>query len=352
MIKLWDAIDEGFCEETMVAIRIYHGSEQSQQFSQIYPLPIVPSSYIIDLSGQPLDVITINESMDDVVFMSHLRSACEAAHLGDRIKAKNVASSSSSSKQVDSAESGDSKTQRPKEEATELNENSSDAMAAEEKAKRARELLKQKHAAEEERKKKEELEKEMERRNMGKLLSDAKSAREEKEIRELAEKRRRDKIEAEQQLRRLREQIKADREERQRRNAPEANVCGMNKSDENKPLLQQPIPSSECRIQCKFPDGSTLVHQFASSSKFSELIELIKQDGRQKEEFYLVQMYPRREFPDSNSSFLELGLTPSATILVVTVASFCFYSFIQISSKHCTQTDLICTREAHLVWRV
>ncbi|VDN55154.1 unnamed protein product, partial [Dracunculus medinensis] len=77
---------------------------------------------------------------------------------------------------------------------------------------------------------------------------------------------------------------------------------------------------TECRIQCKFSDGSTLIHHFPSSSLFSELIDFIEQvDGRVSSDFQLIQIYPRREFPDSSKSFLELGLTPSATIMVIEV---------------------------------
>lgn len=53
------------------------------------------------------------------------------------------------------------------------------------------------------------------------------------------------------------------------------------------------------------------------------------QDGRQGSDFYLVQMYPRREFPDVTKTFAELELTPSATILVISV------SFQIASSNEC-----------------
>lgn len=44
----------------------------------IDPVPIIPASYIIDLHGKPLDVITITEGMDDVVFTSRVRTAAAA----------------------------------------------------------------------------------------------------------------------------------------------------------------------------------------------------------------------------------------------------------------------------------
>lgn len=55
--------------------------------------------------------------------------------------------------------------------------------------------------------------------------------------------------------------------------------------------------------------------------RFRKVFEFWKfQDGRQGEDFYLVQMYPRREFSDITKTFAELGLAPSATILVVSVS--------------------------------
>lgn len=314
MTHFWEEIDETCDGQMMVAIRIFDGTQEAKQFAQIYPVPIIPASYIIDLHGKPLDVITITEGMDDVVFTSRVRTAAAAMRSVGTAKSKDGPSSSTTAP----SDSGDSNIAAT----TPQNENGqprTSDMTAEEKAKRARELLQQKHAADEERRKKEEHEKELERRNAGKLMAEARAAREEREARELAEQRRRDKLESQQQLKRLREQIKADREERQRRearNMTAESVCNI-KSSENKTPIQQPIPSEECRIQCRFPDGSTLIHQFPSSSKFDELIELVRQDGRQQGDFYLVQMYPRREFPDTSLSFLELGLTPSATILVI-----------------------------------
>ncbi|KHN80874.1 UBX domain-containing protein 4 [Toxocara canis] len=283
MANFWEEFDERCCEQQMVAIRVFDGSEQAKQFAQIYPVPIIPASYIIDLYGKPLDVITITETMDDVVFTSRLRAAV-AAHNGGAEKQKDEPSSS----KLTSAESGDRADAAALTVQNEQPAPGVSSLTVEEKAKRLVEM-----------------------------------AREEKEARELAEQRRRDKLESQQQLKRLREQIKADREERQRREERSmgaANVCNIKPPGSNI-LVQQPIPSSECRIQCKFPDGSTLVHLFPSSSKFEELIELVKQDGRQQDDFYLVQMYPRREFPDTSLSFLELGLTPSATILVITKRS-------------------------------
>uniref|UniRef100_A0A914RPJ6 Uncharacterized protein n=1 Tax=Parascaris equorum TaxID=6256 RepID=A0A914RPJ6_PAREQ len=67
MAHFWEEIEEMCGGQMMVAIRIFDD-----------PVPIVPASYIIDLNGKPLDVITVTEGMDDVVFTSRVRTAAAA----------------------------------------------------------------------------------------------------------------------------------------------------------------------------------------------------------------------------------------------------------------------------------
>ncbi|VDO62203.1 unnamed protein product [Onchocerca flexuosa] len=159
-------------------------------------------------------------------------------------------------------------------------------------------------------------------------MAEAKMSREERERREIVEQKNREKREQEAYLKKLRQQIKADKEERM--NGILNNSMEQNQKAKSA-LHQTDMPSSVsnsagCRIQCKFSDGSTLIHQFASTDIFSQLIEIIKKDGRQGDDFYIVQMYPRREFPDITQTFAELGLTPSATVLVLSVNLYSFIS--------------------------
>ncbi|EFO25254.2 UBX domain-containing protein [Loa loa] len=188
-----------------------------------------------------------------------------------------------------------------------------------EKIKRAHELLEKKRKEDGVVKKNEENQKEIERRNLGKLMVEAKASREERERREMVEQKNREKREQEAYLNKIRQQIKADKEERM--NGILGSVLEQErkaKFAEHQTNMQSSVSDSAgCRIQCKFSDGSTLVHQFASTDIFSQLIEVIKKDGRQGDDFYIVQMYPRREFPDITQTFAELGLTPSATVLIL-----------------------------------
>ncbi|VDK82986.1 unnamed protein product [Litomosoides sigmodontis] len=297
MTQLWDSIDNNICQPALVGIRIFQGTETAKQFAQIYPVLIVPASYIIDLKGKPLDVITITEEMNEDIFAQRLKIAMEVL---------NTAHQASSSTLTAASKTDGEETKRE----------GSITVSVEEKAKRARKLLEKKHERDETMKKNEENQKEIERRNLGKLAGEAKASREERERREVMERKNREKREQEAYLKKLREQIKADKEERM--NGMLGNVVAHQqkaKSSEHQTAMQS-SNSAGCRIQCKFADGSTLVHQFASTDSFSQLIEAIKKDGRQGDDFYVVQMYPRREFPDITQTFADLGLTPSATVLV------------------------------------
>ncbi|KAK6102271.1 UBX domain family protein [Brugia pahangi] len=278
MAQLWDSIDNNICQPALVGIRIFQGTEAAKQFAQIYPVFVVPASYVIDLKGKPLD--TLND-----------------AH-----------QSSSSSLNV---------TGNPDKENTERKECTAASM--DEKIIKAHKLLEKKREEDAIMKRKEENEKEVERRNLSKSIAESKASREERERRDIMEQRSREKREQEAYLEKIRQQIKADKEERMN------GTLGKVKDQEHKTKsadheinMQSSVSDSTgCRIQCKFSDGSTLVHQFASTDIFSQLVEIIKKDGREGDDFYIVQMYPRREFPDITKTFAELGLTPSATVLVL-----------------------------------
>ncbi|MCP9257570.1 UBX domain-containing protein 4 [Dirofilaria immitis] len=290
MDQLWDSIDNNICQPALVGIRIFQGTETAKQFAQIYPVFVVPASYVIDLNGKPLDVITITEEINEDVFAQRIKIA---------MKTLNTACQSSSS----------TLTVTRKSDKEEAGRKESTTVVMDEKIKSYE--------------RKGRKSKEIERRTLGKLMLEAKASREERERREIMEQKNREKREQEIYLKnsvnKLRQISKHMKEERM--NGLLANVIDQEQKAKSV-VHQTDMPSSVsnnvgCRIQCKFPDGSTLVHQFASTDIFSQLIEVIKKDGRQGDDFYIVQMYPRKEFPDITQTFAELGLTPSATVLVL-----------------------------------
>jgi beta-glucosidase-like glycosyl hydrolase len=183
----------------------------------------------------------------------------------------------------------------------------------------ARQKIAEKRKLDEEKKKQEEHEKELRRIKEGKLMQESKERSKENEIREAAEERRRQKQADQETLRRLREQIRLDKEAR----AQKASGGVPKEPEEEKPstaaepVINKPVATDECRIQCKFPDGSTLIKQFKSESPLQFVIDAVKEDGRMPGEFFLVQTYPRKQLTEYDKSLLDHGLTPASALLVV-----------------------------------
>lgn len=345
MEAYWTDVDGEAFAYPIVAVKVFDGTSTKEHFSQLYPVPVVPSAYLIDPNGRPLDVITLTNAPDQSAFNTRLDNAMKKmATLFSTVKVAQLPSSitSTSGGETDISSIADAAPSSSNPEipsasiafqsisnsSVALNsvgdnvvgETSASSRTLEERVKRAQDLLTQKRVEEEKQRREEEKRKETERRNIGKLMAEAKANRDEMEIRALAEQRRRDKLENEKELKRLREQIKADREERMNRTGkvpgpattvPQAETCCTL-------VHRDKVPQTGCRIQVKFPNGGMLLLSFQPTDVFSMLVHRIEVDGRQGKDFILTQNYPRRNFgtEDYNSTFAELGLTPSATILV------------------------------------
>ncbi|VDN04161.1 unnamed protein product [Thelazia callipaeda] len=251
MSRLWEKVGNNICLSSLIGIRIFSGTETARQFTQIYPVSVVPSCYIIDLNGRPIEVITNSNELDENTLLQKLKTAYK-----DFIPEH-------SSLFLPVADQSHKK------------ENQEDQSAG------------------------------FMEDDMKRYLLFSMSCERQKRI-EIAKQRKRHECE-EAYLKKLREQIKADKMERM-----EARLFSTSKQKcEAEPTKHQTgIPN-------RFSDGSTLVHNFASSDTFSQLVELVEKDGRGGSDFYLVQMYPRREISDFTQTFSELGLIPSATMLVV-----------------------------------
>uniref|UniRef100_A0A914WPL3 UBX domain-containing protein 4 n=1 Tax=Plectus sambesii TaxID=2011161 RepID=A0A914WPL3_9BILA len=130
----------------------------------------------------------------------------------------------------------------------------------------------------------------------------------------------------------LSESSDAEQEARRKRNAAatqgdDASSTPITPSESARPstpplqqqFVNQAARSEEARIQCRFVDGTRLVHTFLPDDLLQDVITLINQDGRESGDFHLVQMYPRREFSaqELNQSLRDLGLAPSAVLVVM-----------------------------------
>lgn len=271
MSRLWATVQNNISDPPLVGVRLFEGSEVVKQFARIYPLPVIPASYILDLSGRPLDVITCTPELNERIFLERLKMTVK---MNRRMRL--VTPRSSPSRNAVGTSAG----------------NISDDRSFG--AVRNRQSLFFPRPGEGPR---------------GNARRQSANKIEEERV----------KLEDEARLKKLREQIKADREEQMKKFKIASNA---QQSMAKKEVVgQQAEPkictSLGCRIQCRFTDGSTLVSTFATDDAFERLIEAVRHDGRGGKNFDLVQMYPRKEFPDVGRTFAELGLVPSATILVI-----------------------------------
>ena len=78
--------------------------------------------------------------------------------------------------------------------------------------------------------------------------------------------------------------------------------------------------ATKCRIQFRLPDGSNTSDAFPTESSLGDVWEQIaKKLALRRREFNLVMSHPRRSFDenDMDKNLVELGLVPSAVILVI-----------------------------------
>uniref|UniRef100_A0A183BVA4 UBX domain-containing protein 4 n=1 Tax=Globodera pallida TaxID=36090 RepID=A0A183BVA4_GLOPA len=189
-----------------------------------------------------------------------------------------------------------------------------------------RKRLEEKHKEDAKKKEEEEREKEVLRRNEGKALTDIREKQREKEMKEMSEQRRKQKDEDAQALKRIRDQLRQDKEDRAKRNAgPQAEV--ENKEEPLKQeksegtLVRTPVNTEQCRIQCKFPDGSTLIEVYSSGAPLQVVYDAVSHNPHAPPNFFLVQPYPRKKLTEFDKTLLELDLTPSSALLVVAIQS-------------------------------
>uniref|UniRef100_A0A3P9H4J6 UBX domain-containing protein 4 n=1 Tax=Oryzias latipes TaxID=8090 RepID=A0A3P9H4J6_ORYLA len=297
-----------------VAIKVPASSETCVQFSQIYPVVCIPSSFFIGNSGVPLEVIaggvTPQDLLKRILNVSQVRRKlldhiyCDvlnlSAELGSDLTYLDV-------------------TLERKQAFILLN-----VVFPVRLTRKLEERREQKKRGEEET----EVRKEVERRKMGKNMQDLKKKQEEEKTKRLLEERNREKAEEKAARERVRQQIAMDRADRaaryaktqeEERTAKEALLLARQEEQEarKEALLRQ--RSAVARIQFRLPDGSSFSNQFPSQSRLQEVWDFAAQEvGSRYGNFSLATVFPRREFTaeDLNQTLLELELVPSASIVL------------------------------------
>ncbi|NXT15371.1 UBXN4 protein, partial [Prunella fulvescens] len=361
--KVTEAASDGF-----VAIKIDTKSEACLQFSQIYPVVCVPSSFFIGDNGIPLEVIAGSVSVEELVTRIHKVKQMHTGK-GQPLENGSQASAPCPSSQSDgapesaesragvcdsaeavmpetvasSAGNGEANSGQASQEATNsADEQPNDAQPVNDLTLKVERqtfhsilkfrLTKKLEERREEKRKEEEqkeIKKEIERRKTGKEMLEYKRRQEEELTKRMLEERNREKAEERAARERIRQQIAMDRAERAARfakskeEAEAAKAAALQAKQaeiEARKEAAQRERSAIARIQFRLPDGSSFTNQFPSEARLEEARQFAAQTvGNTYGNFSLATMFPRREFTkeDYGKKLLELELAPSASVVLL-----------------------------------
>ncbi|XP_042539409.1 UBX domain-containing protein 4 [Dipodomys spectabilis] len=343
---------------SFVAIKIDTKSEACLQFSQIYPVVCIPSSFFIGDSGIPLEVIAGSVSAEELVArihkvrqmhllkgetsvasgsqsespMSTSFASFEPNSTSENSQSRNTGckTSPTSNTNLDTATGGESSSHVP---ASQENNGCSNERSAEDLTVRVERLTKKLEERREEKRKEEEqreIKKEIERRKTGKEMLDYKRKQEEELTKRMLEERNREKAEDRAARERIKQQIAMDRAERAARfaktkeevEAAKAAAALLSKQAEMEIKRESYARerSTIARIQFRLPDGSSFTNQFPSDAPLENARQFAAQTvGNTYGNFSLATMFPRREFTkeDYKKKLLDLELAPSASVVLL-----------------------------------
>lgn len=342
---------------SFVAIKINTKSEACLQFSQIYPVVCVPSSFFIGDSGIPLEVIAGSVSADELVTrihkvrQMHLLKGEESSVANGSQSENSLCPPSTSSDPHSTSEHTQPKsaevceTQPPDKTDSATGGESSDHASSsqdssgcsnqrptEDLSVRVERLTKKLEERREEKRKEEaqrEIKKEIERRKTGKEMLDYKRKQEEELTKRMLEERNREKAEDRAARERIKQQIALDRAERAARfaktkeeveAAKAAALLAKQAEAEVKREAAAKERSTIARIQFRLPDGSSFTNQFPSDAPLEEARHFAAQTvGNTYGNFSLATMFPRREFTkeDYKRKLIDLELAPSASVVLL-----------------------------------
>jgi len=201
-----------------------------------------------------------------------------------------------------------------------------------EQSKKLLELMKLKRAEREAKERLEAIEAEKRRMVVGKEIGEARRYREEQEMKEIIELRKREKIEEKVARDRVKAQIEADKIARR------AKFGGGSESPSTTTVVAAPPPPpavelppqekkdyTETKLQIRLPNGKTLVQTFGVQEPLASVrlyIELHRTDGGSGP-FNLMTNYPKKVYSDEDydTPLAALGLVPSAVLMVTRTAT-------------------------------
>ncbi|KAM8856616.1 UBX domain-containing protein 4 [Spinachia spinachia] len=358
LISSWE--DDKVSEEAKnccVTIRVDAKSEPCVQFSQIYPVVCVPSSFFIGENGIPLEVIAGCVSSEELVNRINRVKQMHAQQFGGNTvlpaasgpvettplysatpvpaPAMHVGSDTEPTAVPQMPKASISSTVDGHLQATMIPaENAAQSEAhqqtrVERLTKKVEERREQKKKVEEEK----EIQVEVERRKTGKDVQDLKKKQEEETTKRVLEERNKEKAEEKAARERVKQQIALDRADRAARyartqeeeqTAKQALLRARQAEQEGRKEAVVRERRTIVRIQFRLPDGSAFTNQFPSQSRLQEARNFAVQEvGNRYGNFSLATTFPRREFTteDLDKTLLELELAPSASLVLLPQSS-------------------------------
>uniref|UniRef100_A0A7N9CN64 UBX domain-containing protein 4 n=1 Tax=Macaca fascicularis TaxID=9541 RepID=A0A7N9CN64_MACFA len=317
---------------SFVAIKIDTKSEACLQFSQIYPVVCVPSSFFIGDSGIPLEVIAGSVSADELVTRIHkvrqMHSLKSEALVANGSQSESSVSTPSASFEPDNTCENSESRNAELCEIPPTSDTKSDTATGGESAGHA--TSSQEPSGCSDQRPAEDLNiREIERRKTGKEMLDYKRKQEEELTKRMLEERNREKAEDRAARERIKQQIALDRAERAARfaktkeeveAAKAAALLAKQAEMEVKRESYARERSTVARIQFRLPDGSSFTNQFPSDAPLEEARQFAAQTvGNTYGNFSLATMFPRREFTkeDYKKKLLDLELAPSASVVLL-----------------------------------
>ncbi|XP_069052918.1 UBX domain-containing protein 4 isoform X2 [Lepisosteus oculatus] len=358
--------------QSFVAIKIDAKSETCVQFSEIYPVVCIPSSFFIGDNGIPLEVIAGSvpaaELVKRIEKVKQMHAQRQGGHGAGPTPPPSVAPETATPQEPISGPSGAAELAEPRplaaaadgpaapaaskeslsrpvedstssgqispaeESSASLDDASAGSQLEDDLGVKVERLTKKLEERREQRRKGEEeneIQKEFERRRLGKEMLDYKRKREGENTKRMLEERNREKAEEKAARERVKQQIALDRAERAARytktkeemDAAKAAALQARQAEldarKESSLRER---SAIARIQFRLPDGSFFTNQFPSESRLEEARQFAAQEvGNKYGNFSLATMFPRREFTgdDFDRTLLELELAPSASVVLL-----------------------------------
>lgn len=303
--------------DTCVAINVSADSVAGKQFSSIYPILNIPSTYLINNEGMPIDIIP--GVLQKEKFCQRLQKGIQKILQVEPTNCTN--NSHQTVHETAHNESDQTHTSEVSEANKPTNDELSTANSGNAAKERAEQLLQKARAIKAEKEKEILKEEERKRRDVGKELSMAKRDVAERQTQDLAKEIAKQKADEKAAREKVKEQIRLDRAEKnaKREKEKKERESAMKKRAEEKETAKVKVESNTARLQFRLPDGSTVTNTFPADAMFTTVRAFAEEQV--KGNFPVIRLttvYPKREFTSehASSTLRELQLVPNGSIIV------------------------------------